>query len=207
MIGKLSGILDWMGADQVLIDVHGVGYEVTVPLSVVARLPQQGAPITLYIHSHVREEAFDLYGFSSMDERVLFKVLLSASGVGPKMALAMLSRFSPMDLVTALITEDNAALVSIPGVGKKMAEKLTVELRDKMKKIFPDTGSLAGGGPAGSGGNSGFAAEEDLRMALISLGYKRPTADKVIAELAKTMAPDAPVEELVRGALAQIRRG
>ena len=86
-----------------------------------------------------------------------------------------------------------------------MAEKLTVELRDKMKKLFPDTGSLPGveGGAQGSG----FAAEEDLRMALISLGYKRPTADKVIGELAQTMAPNAPVEELVRGALALIRRG
>jgi Holliday junction DNA helicase RuvA len=177
MIAFLRGRLLEKHPTRVIIETGGVGYEVHMPLSSYSAVGEPGAEISLRIHTHVREDALQLYGFATSLELALFDRLVAVSGIGPKLALAVLSGIAPADLVGAIGSGDVARLVSIPGIGRKTAERIVLELRDKLSAL--ETGP--GGTPAGDG------IRGDLVSALVNLGYHRPSAEKAVdAALAAT---------------------
>lgn len=178
MIGRLQGKLIQKQPPQLLIDVQGVGYEVDAPMSTFYQLPETGQPVTLHTHLVVREDAQLLYGFASEAERALFRNLIKINGVGPKLALTILSGISTDDFVRCVHENNAAALVSLPGIGKKTAERLIVELRDRLK----DEQSYAGGSlPAGGSVTVPVASPVgDAVSALIALGYKPQDASKMV---------------------------
>jgi Holliday junction DNA helicase RuvA len=194
MIGLLRGRLLEKRPNQVILDVGGVGYLVAVPLSTFATLGELHAEVTLLIHTHVREDALSLYGFLSQREKHLFELLLGASGVGPTLALKILSGMNVEDLVPAIRTGDLARLTKIPGVGRKTAERMVVELKDKLEAVVIETEKPAAS-PAG--------VESDVKSALINLGYDERTADSAVAE-AKREAGAASFEKLLRVTLTTL---
>lgn len=200
MIGRLRGELAALSAERALIDVGGVGYEVHVPLSTTSRLESSGlgTVVELHIHTHLREDALMLYGFATEVERRVFERLISVSGVGPKLARAVLSGLATDRLLQALAGADVAVLATIPGVGKKTAERLVLELRDTIT-------SLLGEGPAASAGPKPLAGDEDLVGALVNLGYKQPLAQRAVAE-ARQELPAAGFGELLRASLQRLTR-
>src|SRR6202049_3912283 len=169
MIGQLRGRLAEKRPNQVLVDVGGVGYVVQVPLSTFAALGELHTEVTLLIHTHVREDALSLYGFVSSREKHLFELLLSASGVGPSLALKILSGMSVEELVPAIRGSDLERLTEIPGVGRKTAERIVVELKDKLAAVVVETERLAPSSPAG--------IEADVISALVNLGYEARIAE------------------------------
>lgn len=198
MIGSLRGTFAGRPAEsEVLIEVGGVGYRLTVATSTVASLGSIGDSAHLYVHTHVREDAIVLYGFAHDDERRCFEVLLGAHGVGPALALAILSQLSPAALTTALLEEDVNALCAVPGVGRKTAARLLIDLRSRLE--LPDF-SLAG--PAGASSGAGMARAE-VRAALADLGYG---PDEIRGALERLGADDSEecVEDLLRGALREL---
>lgn len=172
MIAQLRGRLLRKGTGDIVVDVSGVGYRVTIPLSTFYRLGEAGADVELRIHTHVREDALQLFGFLGEDEQSLFELLIGVAGVGPKLAINILSGIEVPDLVQALRASDLARLTRIPGVGKKTAERLVLELREKVQK-------LATAAPAAAPAPAG-AAKEDLVSVLANLGYSRPEAEKAV---------------------------
>ena len=188
MIGRLRGEIAEKAADSVLIDVGGVGYEVAVTPTTVAALPGVGQLGVLHTHLHVREDLMALYGFVSADERNIFQTLIGVSGVGPKLALAVLGTFGPDDLRNIVVAEDVAALTAVPGIGQRSAQKLLLELRPKLD--LPDSPLQA----------SGTLAE--VREALEALGYQATEIRDVLRDL----SPDAGVEEGLRSALQELGR-
>ena len=196
MIGQLRGHLADKRPNQVLVDVGGVGYQVHVPLSTFAALGELHTEVTLLIHTHVREDALALYGFLSSREKHFFELLLSASGVGPALALKILSGMSVEELVPAIRGGDLARLTRIPGVGRKTAERIVVELKDKLEGV-----SVTEEKPAVSPGG----AEADVVSALVNLGYDGRTAEKAVDE-AKRAAGTANFEKLLRAALAALNQ-
>jgi Holliday junction DNA helicase RuvA len=200
VIGRLRGELAALSAERALIDVGGVGYEVHVPLSTTSRLESAGigAVVELHIHTHLREDALLLYGFATEVERRVFERLLSVSGVGPKLARAVLSGLATDRLLQALAGGEVAVLATIPGVGKKTAERLVLELRDVMT-------TLLGESPAPSPGPKPLAADEDLVGALVNLGYKHPLAQRAVAD-ARQELPAAGFGELLRASLQRLTR-
>jgi holliday junction DNA helicase RuvA len=192
MIGQLRGRLAEKRPNQLLVDVGGVGYLVQVPLSTYAEIGDLHAEVTLLIHTHVREDALALYGFVSSREKHFFELLLSASGVGPSLALKILSGLSVEELVPAIRVGDLARLTKIPGVGRKTAERIVVELKDKLEAVALEAEKPAAASPAG--------AEADVISALINLGYEARAAESAAAE-AKREAGTANFEKLLRGAL------
>jgi Holliday junction DNA helicase RuvA len=195
MIGQLRGRLAEKRPNQVLVDVGGVGYLVQVPLSTYAALGELHAEVTLLIHTHVREDALALYGFVSAREKHFFEMLLSASGVGPTLALKILSGMSVEELVPAIRGSDLARLTKIPGVGRKTAERMVVELKDKLEAVAVETEKPAPSSPAG--------IEADVVSALVNLGYDGRAAESAVAE-AKREAGAANFEKLLRGALQSL---
>ena len=192
MIAQLEGVLVEKAPDAIVVDVHGVGYELRVPLSTFFALPDEGKVVRLRVHTHVREDAFWLFGFATDLERTLFRLLLGASGVGPKLALAILSGLSVERLVAALRAGNLAALVGIPGVGKKTAERMIVELRDRVGAL-----ELAAD-PAGPLRDDVTASAES---ALVNLGYPRAHAEKAVRRALESL-PEAPgLEALIKEAL------
>lgn len=189
MIGRLRGIVAEKSPEGVLLDVAGVGYEMAVPPRALVELPGIGDEAVLHTHLHVREDAMALFGFSSEDQRDLFRLLLGISGVGPKVALAILGTMTPDDLRRAVLTDDAAALTAVPGIGKRSAQKLLLELRPKLE--VPDT-ELA---PS----NSPLA---EVRSALEGLGYQ---GDEIRLALAELPEGDE-VESLLRTALQTLGR-
>lgn len=187
MIGRLTGKLLEKHPPQVLLDVQGVGYEVDVPMSTFYNLPASGESVTLYTHLTVREDAHLLYGFGSENERHAFRQLIRITGVGPKLALAVLSGLSVVDLAQAVAAQESGRLVKIPGVGKKTAERLILELRDKLDGAGAT--SKAAGKPA-----DGVA---DIAHALSALGYN----DREIDWAMKQMPAGASVSEGIRQSL------
>ena len=179
MIGRLTGRLAARATDHVLLDVGGVGYLVHIPLSTFYELPEPENPASLWIHTHVREDTLALYGFLSERERSLFQLLLSVAGIGPKVALTVLSGIPPSELVEALRKQDVSRLVAIPGVGKKTAERMVLELAQKVEKL---------GGEAAPGAPAGVAAD-DVVSALVNLGYRRSEAERAVETVARTGAP------------------
>ena len=174
MIGQLRGRLTDKRPNQVLVDVGGVGYLVQVPLSTYAALGELHTEVTLLIHTHVREDALSLYGFLSSREKHFFEMLLSASGVGPSLALKILSGMSVEELVPAIRGGDLARLTKIPGVGRKTAERIVVELKDKLDAVTIEVERPAASSPAG--------IEADVVSALVNLGYEVRAAEGAVAE-------------------------
>lgn len=192
MIGQLRGRLTDKRPNQVLVDVGGVGYIVQVPLSTYAALGELHTEVTLLIHTHVREDALSLYGFLSSREKHFFEMLLSASGVGPSLALKILSGMSVEELVPAIRGSDLARLTKIPGVGRKTAERMVVELRDKLDAVTVEAERPSASSPAG--------IEADVVSALVNLGYDGRTAEGAVAE-AKREVGTSNFEKLLRAAL------
>jgi holliday junction DNA helicase RuvA len=195
MIGLLRGRLLEKRPNQVILDVAGVGYLVAVPLSTFAALGELHAEVTLLIHTHVREDALSLYGFLSQREKHLFELLLGASGVGPTLALKILSGMNVEELVPAIRTGDLARLTKIPGVGRKTAERMVVELKDKLEAVAVEAEKPAPASPAG--------VESDVKSALINLGYDERTADSAVGK-AKSEAGSTNFERLLRVALGTL---
>jgi Holliday junction DNA helicase RuvA len=174
MIALLRGSLLEKAANRLIVDVNGVGYEVLVPLSTFYALGDAGGPVTLRTYTHVREDVIALYGFLTRLEQDLFERLISISGVGPKLALAVLSGIEPAELVRALRLNDVARLMAIPGVGKKTAERITLELRDRLPP------SIQAAGPVPVAANPADQMRDDLLSALLNLGYQRPVAERAV---------------------------
>ena len=195
MIGLLRGRLLEKRPNQVILDVGGVGYLVAVPLSTFAALGDLHAEVTLLIHTHVREDALALYGFLSAREKHFFELLLGASGVGPSLALKILSGMNVEELVPAIRTGDLARLTKIPGVGRKTAERMVVELKDKLEAVAIETEKPAPSSPAG--------VEADVKSALLNLGYDERTAEAALAEV-KREAGASNFEKLLRVTLAAL---
>lgn len=203
MIGRLRGVLVEKAAPEVLIECGGVGYEVQLPMTSFYQLPEVGAEAVVHIHFVVREDAQLLYGFANLSERALFRELIKTNGVGPKMALAILSGMSAEQFVDAVQAKNIASLTKIPGVGKKTAERLVVEMSDRLKNftgglLTPYADRLAGTNPVEDTLVSVVDPEEDAIAALVALGYKSAQASKAIA---KVTAPGASSEQLIKDAL------
>lgn len=191
MIARLVGRLALKSTEALIIDVHGVGYRVMVSLNAFAALPEQGAEVELAIHTHLRENALELFGFVSADERALFAALITVSGIGPRMALNILSGVPAADLRDALAAGNVARLVAVPGVGKRTAERLVVELQDRVQKL-----SIAAPRDAAA------AADIEAVSALVNLGYRQPEAERAVR--AVTAAGAKGLAEVIRRALQKL---
>jgi len=195
MIAQLRGTLEDKRPNQVLVDVGGVGYQVHIPLSTFYSLGDLHSGITLLVYTHVREDSLSLYGFLTAREKHLFELLISASGVGPVLALKILSGMSVDDLVPAVRAGDLARLTRIPGVGRKTAERMIVELRDKLASMEVPEGARQ---PAAATGTAG-----DVVSALLNLGYEQRAAEQAVERAGKNGAGES-FEALLRGALQQL---
>jgi Holliday junction DNA helicase RuvA len=203
VIARLEGTLLERTPTRVVIDVRGVGYEAWIPLSTFSQLPDEGKTVALRIFTHVREDALTLYGFASEAERAVFELLLHASGVGPKLAQRILSGIDAGALVRAIRASDLATLRTVPGVGAKLAEKICVELRDRVDEVT----ELAGGAaPARAAGGEDDAARAQLISALLNLQTPRPKAERVAGEVIEQLGAGAELGELVRAALRRLAR-
>ncbi|MDB5801190.1 MAG: Holliday junction branch migration protein RuvA [Rhodocyclales bacterium] len=189
MIGRLSGTLLEKNPPQILLDVNGVGYDVEVPMSTFYNLPGNGEKVSLHTHLTVREDAHILFGFATLDERMAFRQLLKVTGIGARTALAVLSGLSVTELAQAVALQESGRLTKIPGIGKKTAERLLLELRDKLAKALP--------GVAGSIAAAGANAQSDIVHALLALGYN----EKEAALALKGLPAEISVSEGIRAAL------
>ena len=198
MIAHLRGRILEKHPNRLILDVAGIGYDVQVPLSTFYACGDPGAEIALRIHTHVREDALALYGFATPLELTMFERLIAVNGIGPKLALAVLSGIDALDLVKAIERNDVARLVVIPGVGKKTAERICVELRDRLPK---DVDRATGATAATSAG----AMRDDVVSALVNLGYHRQTIEKVLEPLFAKGAEQR-FEDVLRAALKQLSR-
>jgi holliday junction DNA helicase RuvA len=195
MISHLKGTLSYKSPVYVVVDVGGVGYQVFVSLTTYYALPESEANVFLKIHTHVREDAFKLFGFLTEEEQKIFEKLISISKVGPKLALSILSGMQPVDFMTAIMENDIGRISTIPGVGKKTAERLTLELKDKLKDITVEF-SLGGAAPMPAGG-----VVEDAVSALVNLGYKKPQAEKTIKSIWEKNGQSVALEDLIKESL------
>lgn len=199
MIAWLSGRLRHKAADYLIIDVAGVGYQVAVPLSTYCGIPDDGQDVSLHIHTHVREDSLSLFGFLTEAEKDMFLLLLGVSGIGPKLALSILSSISVQDLAHTISASDDSRLCTIPGIGKKTAARMVLELKDKMKLVVSViTAPLTG--PAVVSDDI-----EDVISALVNLGYRRPQAEETVKKV-RHSRPGIAVEELIREALSMLMK-
>jgi Holliday junction DNA helicase RuvA len=204
MIARLEGLLIERTPTRVVIDVGGVGYEALIPLSTFGRLPDEGKTVALRIHTHVREDALQLFGFATELERAAFGLLLHASRVGPKLAQTILSGIDASLLVRAIERGDVATLRSVPGVGAKLAERIIVELRDRVAELVEVAREPAAASAPARRDEDGRRSE--LVSALVNLQTPRPKAERVAEEVVSDRGVDAPIEELVRAALQRLAR-
>ena len=179
MIGRLVGRLATKATDHVVLDVGGVGYLVQIPLSTFYELPEAESPASLWVHTYVREDALALYGFLTERERALFLMLIGVAGIGPRVALTVLSGMPPADLIEALRGADVKRLMAVPGVGKKTAERMVLELAEKANRL--------GGEP--SAARTPAVATEDVVSALVNLGYRRGDAERAVEAVGRGGAP------------------
>ena len=200
MIAFLRGALLEKHPSRIVVDVAGVGYDVQVPLSTFYGLGEPGANVTLRIHTHVREDVIALYGFSTRLEQDLFERLISISGIGPKLALAVLSGIEPGDLIRAIKAQDVVRLTAIPGIGKKTAERIGLELKDRL----PQPALAPGTAPAAARPEDQL--RDDLLSALLNLGYQRPAAEKAIDTVLKA-SPSLGFEQVLRDVLRSMMKG
>lgn len=198
MIALLRGTLIEKQPNRLIVDVRGVGYEVQVPLSTFYQMPEPGSEVLLRIHTHVREDTLALFGFITTLEQQIFERLIAIGGVGPKLALAVLSGIEAGDLLRAIQLGDAARLTTIPGIGKKTAERITLELRDRLAKLAAP--SPDAGGSAATGDMRG-----DLLSALVNLGYHRPLAERAV-DAALKAGGDESFESRLKLALRDLAR-
>lgn len=203
MIGKLRGIVDGVGKDWVIVDVGGVGYEVSCPARTLSRLPASGQPVTLIIETHVREDAIKLFGFLSEAERSWFRLLQNVQGVGTKVALAVLSVLEPQELANAIAMQDKVLVGRAQGVGPKVALRIVSELRDKAPALL-----AAGIGVqmAGSARSGQPAPLTDAISALMNLGYSLIEANAAVVSVAARLGDGAKTEELIRQGLKELAK-
>jgi len=199
VIAYLRGRILEKHPNRLVIDVSGVGYDVFVPLSTFYGLGDPGSETALRIHTHVREDALVLYGFSTLLEQELFERLIGVSGIGPKVALAVLSGIEPLDLIRAIERGDLARLTEIPGVGKKTSERIVLELKDRLPRA--QVAAVA----AGAAVSEPSTLRDDLLSALVNLGYHRPLAEKAV-ESAINALPDGGFERTLKQALRELAR-
>lgn len=197
MIAYLAGKLFEKEANVVIVDVGGVGYEVNIPLSTFYELGEPGSDVALRVYTHVREDAIQLFGFRTMRERELFLHLIGVSGIGPKSAITALSGMSADEIIAAIRTNNLARLNSIPGVGKKTAERLVIELRDKVAKLAGVASEEIRAEGAASGGDSIY---DDAVSALVNLGYQKAAAEKALKQ-AMQEGTEISVQKLLRRSL------
>jgi Holliday junction DNA helicase RuvA len=199
MIGSLKGTLLEKHPNEAIVDCHGVGYQVTIPISTFSALPEPGAEVRLRIHTHVREDIIALFGFLTAEEKSLFEKLITVSGVGPKLAVTVLSGLPVADLAAAIRAGNTQTLTRVPGIGRKTAERLVLDLRDKLEA------------PAGKAASASVipalalnAVDEDVLSALVNLGCARPAAEAAIRKARSAGAPNE-FEPLFRRALEMVR--
>jgi len=195
VIGYLQGQILKSGPDRLLLDVHGVGYVVHIPLSTYYEIERRGSsgPIALHIHTQVREDDISLFGFWTEREKLLFERLIGVTGIGPRLARVILSGMAPEDLLAALAAGDLGRLSSIPGVGKKTAERMVLELREKMRELAAELPEKP------------LPADDDVVSALVNLGYKPAQAERAVAD-ARRESPDAAFHDLLRASLNRLSR-
>ncbi|HEX7998333.1 MAG TPA: Holliday junction branch migration protein RuvA [Pyrinomonadaceae bacterium] len=207
MIAHLSGTLLVKQTNTVIVDVGGIGYEVTIPLSTFYDLEDTGKSVQLRVYTHVREDALQLYGFKTARERELFQRLISVSGIGPKLGITMLSGMSADEIIASIRTNNLARLTSIPGVGKKTAERLVIELRDKIAALSSPALEEEFATASGAGAPaSEDAMRDDALSALVNLGYQKAPAEKAITA-AMQEGGDLSVEVLLRRSLRLLAKG
>ena len=206
MIAHLSGTLLYKQTTTVILDVGGVGYEVTIPLSTFYDLEEAGANVKLRIYTHVREDALQLYGFKTARERELFSRLISVSGIGPKLGITLLSGMTADEMIASIRTNNLARLTLIPGIGRKTAERLVVELRDRVASLSsPELEEELGAKSGTPAAPSEDAMRSDALSALVNLGYQRNAAEKAVA-LALSEGGDVSVESLLRRSLRKLAK-
>ena len=204
MIAKLTGKLDQKQPNTIIINVGGVGYEVIIPVSTFYELGEPGSDVSLRIHTNVREDAIQLFGFWTAREKELFLRLTSVSGIGPKLAITMLSGMAAAELISAIRNNDIARLTTIPGVGRKTAERLVVELRDKLAKMTFEEGEMELVA-AHTAGSDEEAIREDTTAALMSLGYPKAVAEKAVASALREDGART-IEAVLKRALKRLSR-
>jgi Holliday junction DNA helicase RuvA len=199
MIAHLRGKLLAKHPNQVVVETGGVGYEVNISIPTFSDLPANGSEVALHIHTHVREDVISLYGFASQAEKQLFEKLMTVSGIGAKLAITILSGMAAEEMASAIRGNDLARLTKIPGIGKKTAERMVLELRDKLPPI---AGTSIPTAPAIT------PLEEDVLSALMNLGYQRPVAEKVLANIKKNGSAEKPraFDEMFREALSSLSK-
>jgi Holliday junction DNA helicase RuvA len=200
MIGQVNGVILEKQPPQLVVNVNGLGYEIDAPMSTFYQLPDVGQEVKLFTHFVVREDAQHLYGFYSRDERTLFRTLLKVNGVGPRMALTVLSSASPAEFVRWVLENDTASLVRLPGIGKKTAERLVIEMRDKLSDWHKVEAPL-GTASVKTDRNLRHQSLQDAIAALISLGYKQQEANRTVTKIDDGQATS---EELIRRALREM---
>jgi holliday junction DNA helicase RuvA len=202
MIASLTGRLAFKAPTHLILDVHGVGYEAYIPLSTYYGLPNLSESISLSVHTHVREDAIQLFGFLTSQEKDAFVLLTSVSGVGPKLALSILSALPVSDLVSAIQSGDVEKLTTVPGIGHKSASRLVLELKDKVGKLHP------GLAPASEAPRQGQdAIFDDALSALVNLGYRPQDAKEALKQVKKSNAESIVLKDLIRESLKELARG
>ena len=194
MIAHLKGQLTYKSPEYTIVDVSGVGYQVFTPLSTYYALPDPGQTVSLRVHTRVREDELKLFGFLTEEEQTIFQKLITINKVGPKLALGILSGMSPADLISTIMNNDAARLSTIPGVGKKTAERLTLELKDKLADLALEMEHHPEAAP-----KQGFY--DDALSALVNLGYKKPEAEKALKAIYTQNGKDASLEDLIKESL------
>lgn len=194
MIALLTGRLAHKSPDAIIIDVNGVGYRVQIPFSTYYELPEEGKTVSLSIYTHVKEDAISLFGFRTVTEKEFFQLLITVSGIGPKMARDILSNIQPEELAAAIVQGNLARLSAIPGIGKKTAERLVLELKEKVRKM-----DVAPSSTTAAPSEAPPEVADDVASALVNLGYKEAVVRKVLAEM--IIEPGASTELVLRQAL------
>jgi Holliday junction DNA helicase RuvA len=199
LIAHLRGRLLEKQPNRIVVDVNGVGYDVFVPLSTFYGLGEPGTDIALRIHTHVREDLFVLYGFATPLEQEIFERLIGISGIGPKLALSVLSGIESAELIHAIERSDVARLTAIPGVGKKTSERIVLELKDRLPRTHVGAAASGGGAPESP------VLRDDVLSALVNLGYHRPLAEKAV-DAAIAAVPDGGFERMLKQALRELAK-
>jgi Holliday junction DNA helicase RuvA len=199
MIASITGRLKRKATDYLIIDVAGVGYQVQVPLSTYYGIPDDGEEVSLHIHTHMREDSLSLFGFLTQEEKDMFLLLMGVSGIGPKLALAILSSIPVKDLSSAILAADDSTLRAIPGIGKKTAARMVLELKDKITLMMPKAAAPSSTSTVLSDDG------EDVIAALVNLGYKKQQAEEAVRKV-RDSRPSLTIEELVRESLSVLMK-
>jgi holliday junction DNA helicase RuvA len=202
MIASLTGRLAFKSPSQITLDVQGVGYEVFIPLSTFYSLPDINESTSLRVHTHLREDAIQLFGFLTAAEKGAFILLTGISGIGPKLALSVLSTLSVTDLVSAIQSGDMEKLATVPGIGKKSAGRIVLELKDKVERLQAVPAAVAT-----VAGDQSSRVDDDALSALVNLGYRAQEAKDIIKRITQSQAGPMPLKDLIRETLKELARG